>query len=102
MQGMKILVGVMSLMIVICIGLLAYGLATKTGELVAEKPKATAETPAPLTEPVLTELTLPALSRIERMSGDANGAALYVESAEGDYIYFVTPTTSSRLRIKRQ
>ncbi len=97
MQGMKILVGVMSLMIVICIGLLAYGLATKTGELVAEKPKATAETPA-----AMTELTLPALSRIERMSGDANGAALYVESAEGDYIYFVTPTTSSRLRIKRQ
>lgn len=97
MQGMKILVGVMSLMIVICIGLLAYGLATKTGELVAEKPKATAETTA-----AMTELTLPALSRIERMSGDANGAALYVESAEGDYIYFVTPTTSSRLRIKRQ
>ncbi len=97
MQGMKVLVGVMSLMIVICIGLLAYGLATKTGDLVAEKPKPAAEAPVPL-----TELVLPALSRIERMSGDANGAALYVESAEGDYIYFVTPAASSRLRLKRQ
>ncbi len=97
MQGMKILVGVMSLMIVICIGLLAYGLATKTGELVAEKPKAAVESPA-----AMTELVLPALSRIERMSGDAHGAALYVESAEGDYIYFVTPAESRRVRIKRQ
>lgn len=97
MRGMKILVGVMSLMIVICIGLLAYGLATKAGELTAEKPKPAAEAPAPM-----TELVLPALSRIERMSGDANGAAIYVESAEGDYIYFVTPTASSRVRIKRQ
>ncbi|MBL8713828.1 MAG: hypothetical protein JNM12_13095 [Alphaproteobacteria bacterium] len=98
MQGMKILVGVMSLMIVICIGLLAYGLATKTGELAAEKPKPAVVPPAE----TMTELVLPALSRIERMSGDANGAALYVESAEGDYIYFVTPATSSRIRIKRQ
>lgn len=94
MQGMKILVGVMSLMIVVCIGLLAYGLATKTGELVAEKPKATAET--------ITELQLPALSRIERMSGDSEGAVLYVESTEGDYLYFVSPSSSTRIRIKRQ
>ena len=96
MQGMKILVGVMSLMIVACIGLLAYGLATKTGELVAAEPQA--EKPAE----TMTELVLPALSRIERMSGDANGAALYVESTEGDYIYFVSPAGSSRIRIKRQ
>lgn len=100
MQGMKILVGVMSLMIVICIGLLAYGLATKTGELVAAKPQA--EKPADKPAETMTELVLPALSRIERMSGDANGAALYVESTEGDYIYFVSPAGSSRLRIKRQ
>lgn len=96
MQGMKILVGVMSLMIVICIGLLAYGLATKSGELAPGKP--------PMEKPAetMTELVLPALSRIERMSGDANGAALYVESTEGDYIYFVSPAGSSRVRIKRQ
>lgn len=100
MQGMKILVAVMSVMIVICIGLLGYGLATKTGELVAAKPhtEKTAEKPAE----TMPELVLPALSRIERMSGDANGAVLYVESAEGDYIYFVTPATSSRIRIKRK
>lgn len=94
MQGMKVLVGVMSLMIVVCIGLLAYGLATKTGELAAEKPKATAET--------ITELQLPTLSRIERMSGDSDGAVLYVESTEGDYLYFVSPASSARIRIKRQ
>ena len=98
MQGMKILVGVMSLMIVVCIGLLAYGLATKTGELVAEKPK---ESVQPASEPV-TELVLPALSRIERMSGDSDGAVLYVESTEGDYLYFVSPASSARIRIKRQ
>ncbi len=97
MQGMKVLVGIMSVMIVICIGLLGYGLATKTTELVAAKPKTEATT----TES-MSELVLPALSRIERMSGDNNGAILYVESAEGDYIYFVTPKTSSRIRIKRQ
>lgn len=97
MQGMKILVAVMSLMIVICIALLGYGLATNAGKLAAGKPNAGVEPAAPM-----TELVLPALSRIERMSGDANGAALYVESAEGDYIYFVTPAASSRVRIKRQ
>ncbi|HYD19080.1 MAG TPA: hypothetical protein VEF76_11435 [Patescibacteria group bacterium] len=93
MRGIKLLVAVMTALIVICLGLLGWGVARQSKAL--EKPAAAGAASMP-------ELVLPALARVDQLSGTGESAVLYVESPEGDYLYFVTPVTSSRLRIKRQ
>lgn len=92
MQGMKLLVAVMTVLIVAGLGLLGYGMSKRAGEI--GKPVATG---API-----ESLPLPPLARIDHMSGGPEGAALYIESPSGDYLYFVTPTSWSRIRVKRE
>ena len=87
MAGVKILVGVMTLAIAVCLGFLAYGLAVKT-----HAPKGD------------IALSLPSLSHVEHISAWKDGVALYVATPKGDFIYFVDPSkgvTPNRVLIKR-
>lgn len=87
MAGIKALVAIMTLLIAVCLGLLAYGLVAKT---------------AP--QPGDIALSLPGLSRVEHVSAWKDGVALYVATPKGDFIYFVDPArgvTPTRVQIKR-
>ena len=92
MRGLKTLVAAMTLLIVLGLTLLAYGLATKT----------TAKQPVKAGE---SELQLPDLSHVEHISAWKDGVALYVATPDGDYIYFVDPSSGvspARVKIKRK
>ncbi|MDE1153789.1 MAG: hypothetical protein PW788_14740 [Micavibrio sp.] len=121
MRGLKVLVAVMTLLLALGMGLLVYGLVTKTGHApvasqtpmppvigaTAARAPETAETvttPAANPLPAATdthELELPALSSVEHVSAWKDGVALYVGTPTGDYIYFVDPASGvSPLRVK--
>lgn len=87
MAGVKMLVGVMTLLIALCLGALVYGLVAKTGPKAGD-----------------VALALPSLSRVEQMSSWKNGVALYVATPKGDFIYFVDPSTGvapTRVSVRR-
>ena len=95
MRGLKTLVATMTVLLALGMGLLVYGLVTKTSTKITAKQPVTA---AP------SELQLPNLSHVEHISAWKDGIALYVATPDGDYIYFVDPTSGvspARIKIKR-
>ena len=79
MRGVKTLVVAMSLMIVLCIELLVYGVATKFPDTSAAAPTQT--------------LNLPAKSLIRQVTGFKNGLAIYISQTDGDHILIYNPGT---------
>ena len=90
MRGLKTLVATMTVLLALGMGLLVYGLVTKTSSKTAAS--------------VSSELQLPNLSHVEHISAWKDGVALYVATPDGDYIYFVDPSSGvspARVKIKR-
>jgi hypothetical protein len=86
MKKMIALVTVMSLMIVVGLGFVAYGIIKGAGEL----------------KPFDQTLALPPGAAVKSMAGDRDELALHVTSPEGDYITFIDPSsgrTRGTLRI---
>jgi hypothetical protein len=77
-RGMLALVTVMTLMIVVCLGFLGYGLSTQAGRL------------APAAE---ASINLPAEGMVKMMSAYKGGIALYVAEKDGDKIYLIDAKT---------
>jgi hypothetical protein len=83
MHGLKALVGGMSLMIVICLGLLVYGLSQKAGS------------GGKMLE---TAITLPKGSIVRHTSLSGKDLALHVTAAGHEYIYVVNADKGTLLR----
>ena len=80
-RGLITLVGVMSLLIVIGLCLLAYGLATQTSR---KGPPAEAH------------IILPKNGNVRHMTGYDGGIALYVSEGRQEYIYLVDPESGKQ------
>lgn len=115
MQGMKLIVAVMTTLIVIGLGLLVYGIYKKTNSPQNQPPQDRLQA---LQEQVAAEvareksipptvlingsevaaapppngtknITLPARSQVRQVIPYKNGVALHVKTSKGEYIYFV-------------
>lgn len=79
MRGLQLLIIVMTTMLFVGMGVLAYGLATG-GKMGAKA-----------TPPAVRDITLPPSSKIEKISPWRDGLALHVTAPKGEYIYLVNP-----------
>lgn len=86
MHGLKALVAGMSLMILICLGLLVYGFSQKMGTSGNSAEKA----PAAATD---ISITLPAGGIVRDMALSEDGLALHVTTASQGYIYMINSDT---------
>lgn len=94
MRGVKLLVTVMTLLIFVCMGLLVYGLISKS------KTERINNFLSPKSAP---ELVLPIGAKVEKMSPWREGLALHVSTPKGEYIYFLNSsgTVVNTLSIRR-
>ena len=87
MRRLKALVATMTLLIFAAFGLLAYGLAAKTGAA-----------------PRDAAITLPEKSDVKLMAGYKDSLALYVAAPGGDWIYFYDPkkgAVTGRVQVRK-
>lgn len=92
MRGVKLAITVMTTLIFIGMGLLIYGVATKSAEL-GLKAKA---------PPPVQDLALPVGAKIEHMSPWREGMALHLSTPKGEYIFLLRSdgTVASKLAIR--
>lgn len=121
MKGLKSAVAIMSVLIVLAIGLLGYGIYKRLGNdnsaaAIAEKQAATdasiaaARAAEENTPPTITlnnqeivvapgpqglkNITLPPRSSIRQMMPYKNGVALHVRTTKGEYIFYINAVTA--------
>jgi len=118
MKGLKSIVAVMSVLIVLAVGLLGYGIYKRLGSgetpqaradegqrAVAERIAAEQNTPPTLMingtdvevapgPQGLKNITLPPRSTIRQMMPYKNGVALHVRTTKGEYIFYINAVTA--------